>query len=88
MRTTIDLKDGLFKAAKIAAIERGVSLKELFHAALEHEVGGDVSQHSSPAPAVPTVRSQKPGSIYLTPEQVHDILVKEERAAYATARRR
>jgi hypothetical protein len=38
MRTTIDLPDQLFKKAKLEAIERGVSLKELFTLALEKEL--------------------------------------------------
>jgi len=41
MRTTIDLPDQLFKKAKIEAIERGVSLKELFIQALEKELSSE-----------------------------------------------
>ncbi|MBU3061089.1 hypothetical protein KO481_06085 [Nocardia sp. NEAU-G5] len=39
MRTTIDLPAELMQAAKIAAVERGISLKDLFTKALAHEIG-------------------------------------------------
>jgi len=38
MRTTIDLPDPLMKKAKMKAIERGVTLKELFTEMLENEL--------------------------------------------------
>lgn len=38
MRTTIDLPDELLRRAKIKAVERGVSLKEVFVAGLEKEL--------------------------------------------------
>ncbi|MEO1021326.1 MAG: hypothetical protein AAFW89_02175 [Bacteroidota bacterium] len=38
MRTTIDLPDELVKAAKIKAIEEGISLKQLFIRSLEREL--------------------------------------------------
>ncbi|WP_067476986.1 hypothetical protein [Nocardia amamiensis] len=42
MRTTVDVPPELMRAAKIAATERGVSLKELFIKALTHEIGAGV----------------------------------------------
>ncbi|MFT4125537.1 MAG: hypothetical protein QM662_04830 [Gordonia sp. (in: high G+C Gram-positive bacteria)] len=39
MRTTVDLPDGLMRAAKVAAAERGITLKELFETAVQQEVG-------------------------------------------------
>ncbi len=39
MRTTVDLPPELMRAAKIAATERGMSLKDLFTRALAHEIG-------------------------------------------------
>ncbi|WP_280397879.1 hypothetical protein [Nocardia carnea] len=42
MRTTIDLPPELMRAAKVAATQRGLSLKELFSKALAHEVGTGV----------------------------------------------
>ncbi|WP_433523251.1 hypothetical protein ACQPZ2_40875 [Nocardia pseudovaccinii] len=42
MRTTIDLPPELMQAAKIAAVERGMSLKDLFAKALTHEIGAGI----------------------------------------------
>jgi hypothetical protein len=39
MRTTIDLPPDLMQAAKVRAVQRGESLKELFTRAIAHEVG-------------------------------------------------
>lgn len=39
MRTTIDLPPDLMQAAKMTAVERGMSLKDLFTRALTHEIG-------------------------------------------------
>ncbi len=38
MRTTLDLPDELLKRAKIEAVERGTSLRDLVGAALEREL--------------------------------------------------
>jgi hypothetical protein len=38
MKTTMDIPDALFRRAKIAAIERGTSLKSLVLAALEEHL--------------------------------------------------
>ncbi|MFT4199898.1 hypothetical protein [Gordonia sp. (in: high G+C Gram-positive bacteria)] len=40
MRTTVDVPADLMRAAKMAAADRGISLKELFIRALSQEVGG------------------------------------------------
>jgi len=47
MRTSIDLPDHLFKKAKLEAIERGVSLKDLFIQALVKEISSDTPQNPS-----------------------------------------
>jgi hypothetical protein len=40
MRTTLDLPDDLLRRAKIAAVERGSSLRQLVTDALRHEIEG------------------------------------------------
>lgn len=40
MRTTLDLPDDVLRRAKIAAIERGSSLRQLVTDALRHEIEG------------------------------------------------
>jgi hypothetical protein len=46
MRTTLDLPDELLKRAKIAAVERGVTLRELVESALANDLA------AGPAPAL------------------------------------
>ena len=43
MKTTMDIPDALFRRAKIAAVERGTSLKSLVMAALEEHLARPVS---------------------------------------------
>lgn len=67
MRTTLDLPDELLKRAKIAAIERGLTLRELVGSALAK----DLASGPTPAPARPRVKfplfsSVRPGSLELT----------------------
>jgi hypothetical protein len=67
MRTTVDLPDELLKRAKIAAIERGITLRELIGSALAKDL---------PAKPLPPKRrnrvkfpifpSARPGSLKLT----------------------
>jgi hypothetical protein len=39
MRTTLEIPDGVFKRAKLKAVEEGVSLKTVIVRAIEREVG-------------------------------------------------
>lgn len=41
MRTTLDLPNELLKRAKITAVERGTTLRDLVRHALEQELGQD-----------------------------------------------
>jgi hypothetical protein len=41
MRTSVDLPDGLMRRAKTAALEEGVTFRELCIRALKREVSGD-----------------------------------------------
>ncbi len=47
MRTSIDLPDQLLKKAKLEAIERGLSMKDLIIQALEKELSGDAEPKQS-----------------------------------------
>ena len=67
MRTTLDLPDELLKRAKIAAVERGTSLREIVGAALEREL----NRPSEPKPMrkrarFPIFNSKAPGALRLT----------------------
>lgn len=65
MRTTLDLPDALLKRAKIEAVERGMTLKDLVGVALEREL-----REPAPTPATkltfPLISSKRPGSLHLT----------------------
>jgi len=71
MRTTIDLPDELLKAAKVEAIERGITLRDLFSEALKKEL-------QSPGPMVVRERrshggvfsSSAPGAFPITSEVI------------------
>jgi hypothetical protein len=67
MRTTLDLPDELLKRARIAAAERGLTLRELVASVLAK----DLAAGMTPAPARPRVKfplfsSAHPGSLELT----------------------
>ena len=67
MRTTLDLPDALLKRAKIAAVERGTTLRELVGEALEKEL---VPQATKPRRSrrvrFPLFTSREPGALRLT----------------------
>ena len=88
MRTTLEFPDALAQRAKTVAVRRGISLKALVTQALEHDLDAAASKPSGRAIRFPLVRSRKPGTMLLTPEEIHDILLREESAAYETAQRR
>ena len=88
MRTTLDLPDALAKQAKLAAVRRGKSLKALVVEALEHELQGGKGKPQGAPLQFPIVRSAKPGLYVLSPRDIHDILVREETAAYEASQRR
>lgn len=67
MRTTLDLPDALLKRAKIEAVERGTSLRDLVAAALEREL--DRPSETRPRrkrARFPIFDSRAPGSLRLT----------------------
>lgn len=66
MRTTIDLPDDLLKRAKIAAVERGVTLRDLVGDALERELGHRQSAPSERRTRLPIFRSGAPGTLTIT----------------------
>jgi hypothetical protein len=63
MRTTLDLPDDLLKRAKITAVERGTTLRELMEAALKRELSRSSTQASKRRRAkFPIFTSAAPGS--------------------------
>lgn len=77
MRTTIELPDDLLKRAKIAAVERGVSLKELMREALAKELAAA----ATPAPRrvkFPIFPSKRPGTMNLTNADIARLEAEED----------
>lgn len=67
MRTTLDLPDELLKRAKIAAVERGIPLKELVGSALANELSRGASRdRRARRLTFPIFSSRSPGSLELT----------------------
>ena len=67
MRTTLDLPDELLKRAKIEAVERGISLKELVGSALAKDLGANgPSDRRARRLKFPIFSSGAPGSLKLT----------------------
>jgi len=71
VRTSIDLPDELLREAKIAAVNRGVTLRELVTNALDHELHGTPAL-SQPLKRLdfPLIRSGVPGSLRITAEDI------------------
>jgi len=74
MRTTLDLPEDLLRRAKIAAVERGCTLRALFAKALERELQEPVPERPSPPPELPLleVRDDCP-VLQLQPEELESI---------------
>ena len=88
MRTTLDIPDELGKRVKLTAIRRGSSMKDLIVTALEHELSGRRQQDGGKTLHFPLVPSGKPASYDLKPEEISEILIREEIAAYEAVDRR
>jgi hypothetical protein len=68
MRTTIDLPDDVLRQAKIAAVERGTTLKELVGQALTRELGLAAKSDGRGRKRIkfPIFSSVSPGALRLT----------------------
>lgn len=79
MRTTIDLPDDILRKAKIAAVERGTTLRELVSHALARDLG---LKEASPKPErrvqFPLMKSKSPRSLNLTNADIQRIEDEDE----------
>ena len=84
MRTTIDLPDDLLKKAKIAATERGTTVRKLVIQGLQQTLAAIPARpDASQLPQLPT----KGRKIYdLTNEQIEAILLNESAQPYGRSR--
>jgi hypothetical protein len=88
MRTTLDIPDSVGRRVKIAAARRGLSMKALIVAALENELDARKRVAQAQPLRFPLISSKTPGCYDLKPEEINNILVREEEAAYETLERR
>lgn len=88
MRTTLDIPDPIGRRVKIMAARRGLSMKALIVAALEKELDTRKGTEQALPLHLPLISSKTPGCYDLKPEEINDILVREEAAAYEAAERR
>ena len=78
MRTTLDLPDELLKKAKVAAIERGTTLREVVSAALGRELGVEPESGKVRRAEFPLIRSQRRGKLRLTNRTILDMELEED----------
>ena len=70
MRTTLDLPDDVLRRAKIAAVERGSTLRQLVIDALKHELEGTVDFVRTRMDAPPITLSADAPLRFLSPDEV------------------
>lgn len=79
MRTTIDLPDEILKRAKIAAVRRGVTLRELIGSAVARELAVPVRAADRPRRVqFPLFPSRQPGSLHLTNADLARVEAEED----------
>jgi hypothetical protein len=79
MRTTVDLPDEVFRRAKIVAVERGTTLRELVRQALSREIGLDVSTSEiQKRTEFPIFGSKSPGTLDLKNEDLSRLESEED----------
>lgn len=83
MRTTVDLPDDLFRAAKAEAASRGESLKEFLARAVTHELGSAAPpRQRGRRVKLPLIESKEPGTLHLTNEDIEEIFAAEDAEKY------
>lgn len=87
MRTTLDLPDELLKRAKIEAVQRGTSLRDLVGAALERELNRPSEPKATRKRArFPIFDSKEPGSLRLTNASIAKLEAEEDVRRHGRAR--
>ena len=88
MRTTLDIPDSIGRRVKVVAAQRGLSMKALIVSALENEL--DTRRRAAQARPLrfPLISSPTAGCYDLKPQEINDILLREEAAAYEALERR
>lgn len=91
MRTTLDLPDDVLRRAKIAAVERGSTLRQLVIDALRHEMEGSVRAPRRRLSAAPVKLAADAPLRTLSPDEakrLDALAVEEAEVARANAQHR
>ncbi len=91
MRTTLDLPDDILRRAKIAAVERGSTLRQLVVDALRHELEGGPAREPRRLTAPPVRLSPDSPLRRLHPDEIKRLdaqAVEDEEVARAHAMHR
>lgn len=87
MRTTLDLPEPLLKRAKIEAVQRGTTLRELVGAALERELAARArGKQPRRRGRFPIFGSSAPGSLQLTNAKIAKLEDEEDARRHGRAR--
>lgn len=86
MRTTLDLPDELLKRAKIEAVQRGTSLRDLVGAALQRELSQPSQPKARKRARFPIFDSKAPGALRLTNAGIAKLEAAEDARRHGRAR--
>jgi hypothetical protein len=78
MRTSLDLDDDLMRRAKIAAIERGITLRELIGNALLRDLSETRTEPPMRKLEFPLIKSKNPGSLKITLEEIKQAELEDD----------
>jgi hypothetical protein len=79
MRTTIDLPDELYREVRIAAVNRGVTLRELVTGAIEKELHGtDEKPRVRRRVNFPIIQTGPPGSLVITEAVLRQVELEDD----------
>ncbi|WP_460831197.1 hypothetical protein [Nocardioides hungaricus] len=75
MRTTVDLPDGLVRAARVRAAESDETLKDLFTRALTRELGASATKRRG---ELPLIQSKRRGTVKIGPDELEQALIDDD----------
>ena len=71
MRTTVNIPDAVYRQLKARAAEQGCSVTELILRGVENRMDTGKNRNRI---SLPIVRSERPGTLHLTNEQIYEII--------------
>lgn len=74
MRTTIDIPDETYRKLKVKAALEGQTVREIALRGIQKELGSAETTSPRKRFQIPVIRSEHPGTLRLTNEDIDDIL--------------